>query len=270
MNCHLIYIIKTCEDEQNEKHKIKGYRFSEFFNVNVFNSTVLAATQYSVRPGAQFRWDATLYYFQDNEPLTDTEYTLSYYLEFEFKNWAGVSGAEYLNGTVNSNGTIFDGDMSHNLYYGWTPWGQEWVTDIIDYQHPTYPVHVYLICDTEIVQTTKPDLQDLATNSAYLTFGEPSANNFTLTGTFTDGSTYTGNVEFNSDKVLKYVYDEMIYKSSGDIVRIERYIWTLTYTPGTGAAPGNGSSIPGFQLTFIIGAMTVGFIFILKKHKKTR
>jgi len=204
--------------------------------------------------------------------VSDLSYTHTYYLEFEFTNWAGVSGAEYPDGPINNNGTIYNGLISHTTYYFGTP-SQSWVTGIIDYQHPTYPVHVYLICDTEIVQTTKPDLQDLATNSAYLTFGEPSANNFTLTGTFVDGSTYTGNVEFNSDKVLKYVYDELVTKSSGDTVRIDRYIWTLTtYTPGTGAAPGNGSSIPGFQLIFIIGAITVGFIFILKKYKllKTR
>ena len=112
-------------------------------------------------------------------------------------------------------------------------------------------------------------MQNLDTNS-WITFNEPSTNNFTLTGTYVDGAdttTYTGNVEFNSDKVLKYVYDEVVQETSGEIVSIARYIWSLTYTPGTGAAPGNGSSIPGFQLIFIIGAMTVGFIFILKKYK---
>ncbi|GAG17572.1 unnamed protein product, partial [marine sediment metagenome] len=178
-----------------------------------------------------------------------------------------------LNGTVNSNGTIFDGDMSHNLYYGWTPLGQEWVTDIIDISGP-YPIHVYLICDTEIAQTTKPDLQDLADNS-FLSFGETPTNNFSLTGTDIAGditNTYTGNIKFNSDKVLSYVFDEMVTKDLGVLKYVERYTWTLTYTPGTGAAPGNGSSILGFQLIFIIGAITVGFIFILKKYKflKTR
>ena len=135
--------------------KLKITAFLSFLMLIYSIQPVLAATQYSVRPGAHFRWDATKYYFQDSPGI---EYTLSYYLEFDFTNWAGLTGAEYLNGTVNSNGTIFDGDMSHNLYYGWTPFGQEWVTEIIDYQHPTYPVHVYLICDTEIGQTTKPDL----------------------------------------------------------------------------------------------------------------
>jgi hypothetical protein len=236
---------------------------------------VLALNQYSVEAGAQFRWDASKYIFiKDGLGLgNDLSYTHSYYLEFDFKNWAGLSGAEYLNGTVNSNGTIFEGDMSHNLYYGWTPFGQEWVTDIIDIPGP-YPIHVYLICNTEIVQTTKPDLQDLADNS-FLSLGETPTNNFSLTGTDTAGditNTYTGNIKFNSDKVLSYVFDEMVTKDLGVLKNVERYIWTLTYTPGTGPGPGNGGSIPGFQLIFIIGAMTVGFIFILKKYKllKTR
>jgi len=256
--------------------KLKATAFLSFLLMIYSIQPVLAATQYSVRPGAQFRWDATKYYFQYVESGTDIEYTLSYYLEFDFTNWAGLTGAEYLNGTVNSNGTIFDGDMSHNLYYGWTPFNQEWVTQIIDIPD----IHVYLICDTEIVQTTKPDLQDLA-DSSWLTFGETPTNNFSLTGTYIDGDetdTYTGNIKFNSDKVLSYVFDEMETKDLGELRYVERYIWTLTtYTPGTGAAPGNGSSIPGngssipgFQLIFIKGAMTFGFIFILKKYKKTR
>jgi hypothetical protein len=127
---------------------------------------------------------------------------------------------------------------------------------------------VYLVCNTEIGQTTKPDLQDLAANS-WLTFGESPTNNFSLTGTDTAGSitnTYTGNIKFNSDKVLSYVFDEMVTKDSSVLEYVERYIWTLTYTPGTGAEPGNGS-IPGFQLIFVIGAITVGSIFILKKYK---
>ena len=214
--------------------------------------SVLGLNQYSVNPGASFRWDATKYYFmKDGLGLgNDLSYTHHYFLEFNFTSWGGIPGAEYLNGTVNSNGTIFDGDMSHNLYYGWTPWGQEWVTDIIDYQHPTYPVHVYLICDTEIVQTTKPNLQDLADNS-WLTFGEPSANNFTLTGTYIDGDetdTYTGNIKFNSDKVLSYVFDEIVSKDLGVVQYVERYTWTLTYIPGTPSNPSDDMIDPAITI----------------------
>lgn len=172
-----------------------------------------------------------------------------------------------MNGTINNNGTIYDGEISHATYYFGTP-AQSWVTEIIDIPGP-YPIHVYLICDTEIVQTTRPDLQNLADNS-FLTFGETPTNNFSLTGTDINGditNTYTGNIKFNSDKVLSYIFDEMVTKDLGVLKLVERYTWTLTYTPGTGAGLGNGSSIPGFQLIFIIGAMTVGFIFILKKYK---
>ena len=156
--------------------KLKVTAFLSFLMLVYSIQPVLAATQYSVRPGAQFRWDATKYYFQDNDPSPDTEFTLSYYLEFEFTNWAGLSGAEYLNGTVNTNGTILDGDISHDLYYGWIV-GQAWATLILDIGTAAYPVHVYLVCDTEIGQTTKPQMQNLDTNS-WITFNEPSTNNF--------------------------------------------------------------------------------------------
>ncbi|MHA1988844.1 MAG: Loki-CTERM sorting domain-containing protein [Promethearchaeota archaeon] len=255
--------------------KLKISAFLGFLMLIYSIQPVLAANQYSVRSGANFRWNASKYIFiKDGLGLgTDLFYTHSYYLEFNFTNWAGTSGAEYLNGTVNNNGTIYDGEISHELYYGGMTFGQEWVTDIIDYSGP-YPVHVYLVCNTEIGQTTKPQMQTLAANS-WLTFGESPSNNFSLTGTYIDGDetdTYTGNIRFNSDKVLSYVFDEMVMRDLGVLQYVERYTWTLSYTPGTGTEPGNGSSIPGFQLIFIIGAITVGFIFILKKYKffKTR
>lgn len=195
---------------------------------------VQAANQYSVEPGAYFRWDATKYYYYKDGlgQGNDLEYTISYYLEFNFTNWVDFGG-EFLNGTIDNNGTVSDGEISHAYYYTGQPINQEWVTEILDYQGP-YPVHVYLVCETEIEQTTKPDLQDLA-SASWLTFGEPSPNNFTLTGTFIDGDTsmeYTAKIEFNEDKVLKYVFDELITKDLGVTVIIERYIWTLTYIPG--------------------------------------
>ena len=225
---------------------------------------------YSVKPGASFRWDATKYYFmKDGSGLgNDLEYTLQYSLEFEFTNWGELSGIYYINGTINNNGTIFDGEINHEYYYGGQPYGQEWVTDILDYQG-TYPVHVYLACDTEITQTTKPELQTLATNS-WLTFGEPNTNNFTLTGTLVEGNVvteYTGNIEFNSDKVLKHVHDEIVQKDTGVTEGIERYIWDLTYTPGTGALPGGLNGIPGFPTTFMISILVIGIISIIWKKK---
>jgi len=74
----------------------------------------LAANQYSVNPGAHFRWDATKYYFMKDGlgSGNNLEYTHTYYLEFNFTNWAGLAGAEYLNGTVNNNGTVYDGEIS--------------------------------------------------------------------------------------------------------------------------------------------------------------
>ena len=229
----------------------------------------LAANQYSVDPGTQFRWDATKYYFmKDGMGLgNNLEYTHNYFLEFDFTNWAGLPGAEYLNGTINNNGTVYDGELSHATYYFGTP-SQSWVTEIIDTLGP-YPVHVYLVCNTEINQTTKPDLQDLADNS-WLTFGEAPTNNFSLTGTYIDGDEtdiYTGNIRFNSDNVLSYIFDEMVaINNTSDVTMyIERYIWTL-YTPETPLSP-NGGIIPGFSIFSLITAISLGIILIERKKK---
>ena len=210
---------------------------------------------------------------------SDLSYTHHYFLEFNFTNWAGLSGAEYLNGTVNSNGTIYDGEISHAYYYDGQPFGQEWVTEILDYQG-TYPVRVYLVCNTEIEQTTKPNLQTLATNS-WLTFGESPTNNFSLTGTYVNGDEtdiYTGNIRFNSDKVLSYVFDEMVAKNLGVTQYVERYTWTLNYTAGTPSSPNgdddppnpNGGTIPGFSIISLIAAITIGIILIAGKKKLTK
>ena len=243
------------------KKKFTGVILLGFLTIIAAIQMVTAANQYSVEVGAHFRWDATQYFFMKNGP----EYTHSYYLEFNFTNWGDPGGLNYLNGTINNNGTVFDGEISHMYYYGGQTYGQEWVTDILDYQGE-YPVHVYLVCATEIEQTTKPELENLALNS-WLTFGEPSTNNFTLTGTYIDGDNtaiYTGKVEFNSDKVLKYVYDELILKTDGVTQIIERYVWTLTYTPGTPTG-GNGESIPGYSLYFVMGAIAISFLLLLRR-----
>ena len=201
------------------------------------------------------------------------EYTHNYFLEFDFTNWAGLPGAEYLNGTINNNGTVYDGELSHATYYFGTP-SQSWVTEIIDTSSP-YPVHVYLVCNTEIEQTTKPDLQDLADNS-WLTFGEAPTNNFSLTGTYIDGDEtdiYTGNIRFNSDNVLSYIFDEMVaINNTSDVTMyIERYIWTLTYTPEDPSSPDdgtpNGGIIPGFSVFSLIIAISLGIILIERKKK---
>lgn len=243
------------------KKKFMGVILLGFLTIIAATQMVTAVNQYSVEVGAHFRWDATQYFFMKDGP----EYTHSYYLEFNFTNWGDPGGLDYLNGTINNNGTVFDGEISHEYYYGGQTYGQEWVTDILDYQGE-YPVHVYLVCATEIEQTTKPELENLALNS-WLTFGEPSTNNFTLTGTYIDGDNtaiYTGKVEFNSDKVLKYVYDELILKTDGVTQIIERYVWTLTYTPGTPTG-GTGESIPGYSLYFVMGAIAISFLLLLRR-----
>ena len=247
--------------------KTKSIIFLLLISLTLFVSIrpALAANQYSVDPGAHFRWDVTKYYFMKDGlgAGNDLSYTHHYFLEFNFTNWGGLSGAEYLNGTVNNNGTIYDGELSHATYYFGTP-SQSWVTEIID-TSGTYPVHVYLVCNTEIEQTTKPNLQNVATVPD-VTFNEISSYNYSLTGSFSSPTgTYSGRIEFNSDKVLKYVFDELIL-GSNDI--IERYIWTLTYTPGTPSSP-NGGNIPGFSIISLIAVLTVGIILIIGKKKLT-
>jgi len=62
---------------------------------------------------------------------------------------------------------------------------------------------------------------------------------------------------------LKYVFDELII-GSNDIV--ERYTWTLTYTPETPSSP-NGGIIPGFSIFSLITAISLGIILIERKKK---
>ena len=90
-----------------------------------------------MRPGAQFRWDASKYIFIKDS----VSYTHTYYLEFDFTNWAGLSGAEYLNGTLNNNGTILEGEISHKLYYGQTL-PRTWATVILDVLSAAYPIYI--------------------------------------------------------------------------------------------------------------------------------
>lgn len=248
------------------KKKLMGISLLGFLTIIATTQMVTAANQYSVEVGAHFRWDATKYYFmKDGLGLgNDLEYTHSYYLEFEFTNWGEFLGVEYLNGTINVNGTVNTSEISHEYYYSRVPGGNEWAIVILDVSVADYPIHIYLVSDTEIEQTTKPDLQNAATHPD-LTFNEYSTYNYTLTGSFSaPEGTYSGRIEFNSDKVLKYVYDELIIKSLGVTQIIDRYIWTLTYTPGTPAG-GPGGTIPGFSLYFVIGAIAISFLLLLRR-----
>jgi len=248
--------------------KYKVMLFLGFLTIIASIQPAFALNQYSVNPGAHFRWDATKYIFiRDGLGLgINLEYTHSYYLEFDFTNWAGMSGMEYLNGTYNNNGTVYDWEISHEYYYD-NPPGQNWATVILNVGVATYPVHIYLVCNTEIEQTTKPDMQNLDTNS-WINFTEPSTNNFTLSGTYPSGidrTTYTAFVEFNSDKVLKYVFDEVVQVTSDITMSITRYIWSLTYTPGTDTGNGDTNGIPGFSLYIIIFVVGLGIIITLSK-----
>jgi hypothetical protein len=243
--------------------KLKIALFISFLILLFTLQVGVAANQYSVKVGAQFRWNATKYMYT----YGIGGFTYNYYLEFNFTDWGDISGLDYLNGIVNDNGTVYDSEISHEYYYARTPALDPWVTEILD-TSGGYPVYIYLVCETEIEQATKPSLQALAANS-WLAFGEPSTNNFTLTGTFVDGedsATYTGNIEFNSDKVLKYVYDELVMKTSGITQTIERYIWTLTYTPGTGTNGEPDETIPGFSLYMVVTALAIGIILIIRKN----
>ena len=243
---------------KNSKLKISLLLISLTLLVSI--RPALALNQYSVHPGAQFRWDATKYYFQKDI----LEYTHNYYLEFNFTNWAGISGAEYLNGTINTNGTVYIGELSFASYWFGASSGGYWITQILD------DVDIYLICNTEIEQSTILSAQSYAASS-WLTFTEVSHYNFTLTGTYVEGDEtdiYTGNIRFNSDKVLSYVFDEMVsINNTNDVTMyIERYIWTLTYTPGTPSSL-SGDNIPGFSIFSLIAAITIGVILLIREKK---
>lgn len=149
-----------------------------------------------------------------------------------------------------------------------------WATDIID-TVGAFPVYVYYISENEIEDETKPSLQSLSDNT-WIDVTETTPNNFTIVGSASDTSNtfvYTGKIEFNKDKVLKYVYDELkIYDNGMNLIEEERFIWTLTtYTEGTGMCGGDhqendgDDGVPGFPSYATIIAILIGFIFILKK-----
>ncbi len=59
----------------------------------------------------------------------------------------------------------------------------------------------------------------------------------------------------------------MVTKNTGVTEMIKRYIWDLTYTPGTGAPPGGLNGIPGFPTILIISCLMIGIIVIIWKKK---
>lgn len=236
---------------------------------------VLALNNYAVCEGANFKWEATKYLFQkDGLGLGNDLYiNQNYLLEFNFTNFANPGSGDYLNGTINADGTVFVGSMSHKYYYGFQS-SNYWVTEIIDTQGD-YKVYVYLICSVEIAQTTKPNLQSLSDNT-WIDMVETTPNNFTLSGEYVDGDdsyTYTGRIEFNSDKVLKYVYDELKTYHLGVLQRVERYIWNLTYyAEGTGTCGGDHNNeddndVPGYSVFLLISSILLGVVIIMKKKE---
>lgn len=243
---------------------------------------VLASNQYIVNEGSKFKWNATKYlWIKDGlglgNPLLIED---NFYLAFNFTNWADYYGSEYINGTVDKNGTNMNGELSHEYY----DYDTGWMTSILDRQGD-YPVYIYLICDSEIEQTTIPSMQNLANNS-WINYNEPNPYNFTLSGTDVEGQasyTYVGNVVFNSDKVLTKVYDELFTYSGGVLARQEKYVWTLTSYQNVSTnnstntdnnnnnnnPNSSGGSIPGFPLFALVAAIMTGFIFVEKKKIKS-
>ncbi|MBD3351966.1 MAG: hypothetical protein GF364_10820 [Candidatus Lokiarchaeota archaeon] len=242
---------------------------------------VLASNDYCVCEGASFRWDADKYFYRKDGLGVGNDLIVedSYYFAFDFTNFADSPGGEYLNGTYDNNGTDSGtGEISHMKYYTPQDSSNYWVTDIIDYQGD-YIVGVYVVCTIEI-DSTRNQLQALE-DDKWFTLTEPTPNNFTLTGTCIEGSSkweYKAYIEFNEDKVLKYVYDELkTYALDGSWVlsEHEKYVWSLTYTAGTGTCGGgcgndNGGGngdVPGFPLWAMTAAIMVGFIFLLRKKR---
>lgn len=234
---------------------------------------VLALNNYSVCEGAMFKWDGTKYIFQKDGLGLGSDLIINedYQLEFNFTNFVNPGSGDYLNGSINADGTVFVGSMSHKYYYGFQS-SNYWVTEIIDTQGD-YKVYVYLICSIEIEQTTKPNLQSLSDNT-WIDMVETTTNNFSLSGDLTEGDnsyTYTGRIEFNSDKVLKYVYDELKSYHLGILQRVERYIWTLTYTEGTGLCGGDNNNddtdVPGYSVFVLIPSILLGIIIIMKRSQ---
>ena len=259
----------------NNKHKSTRILLSSVLLVvflsNLNAGYVLAATNnYEICVGAQCRWDVEKYYWTSTIGGNSWDYTL----QFDFTNFWDTGLGMVVNGTIDDNETVYDGELTH---HGRLNSGLEtWSTGILDDQGE-HEIYIYMICIPTEIESTKTSMQGAASGT-WLDFAEHTYTgyNFTLSGTYVDGVTtthYYGEVVFNEDLVLEYIEDDLKQYNDGSLATHERYIWDLTYTAGTGDCANSGTGpgdddIPGYSFYLLIGVTIFATIMIVLKKKR--
>jgi len=232
-------------------------------------STTQAATpDWGVRGGDVIRWDATHYF--NNPYLT---YTLAWYVIATIDGFPEYNGMNYINGSINQNGTIIDDPVSISpisLKSLGSPAGS-FIGDVLDDPH----LNIVLIGDSLSLNSLKSGFEYLDTNFPDYSFTETVPNEsykFIGSGIQADVSwTYSAVINYTTDKVL-YSMDEdynSIYLETQDVV-IEEFEWRRTsYEHGTGELPPTGppASVPGFSLSVLLGTLIIGIAVLLRKHR---
>jgi hypothetical protein len=233
-------------------------------------STAEAATpDWGVVSGDTIRWDASFH--QDNPFITST---LSWYVIFTVDGFPEFNGMNYINGSVNENGTITD-SVSLSPLTPRTLGSGNYIGDVLDDIH----IGINLISDST-------ELADLTAGFEYLEGEYPaysftenvSQQIFTFLGSGSESGydwTYSAVINYTSDKVL-YSIEEDYYQIDtvdpglGDTA-IQEYRWTRTsYDHGTGEGPPDPDpdlDIPGYGVPMLLATLVVGIVILVRKQK---
>lgn len=232
-----------------------------------------ATPDWGVRGGDVIRWDATHYI--DNPFIT---YTTNWYVIYTVDGFPEFNGMNYINGSVNQNGTIIDDPVSLSpiTLRSLGPSAGAFIGDVLDDIH----LGTNLISDSVNLASLKTGFEYLETNYPPYVFTETTPDeSFKFTGSGSEASydwTYSCVVNYTSDKVL-YSVDEDYYQIDteepglGDQA-FDQYEWRLTsYNHGTGEEPPTGPGdldIPGYGVPIILGALLIGTVILVLKYKK--
>lgn len=224
---------------------------------------VLAAHDWSVCEGDKITWNCTKYL--DNPSITITYH---YTVIITVSNYADWYGAEYINGTLDQNGTSAITFLNSVTVRGLAPSAGFWMNEPID--DPNVSIH--FIATQLDLNSLKTALQDLATNPNYH-FSESTNSqgviSFKFWGSGVDGSTswtYTAVINYTSDMVL-YSIDDERYAEDGSDTDLEQYTWRRTsYSHGT-CLDDSSNAIPAFPFLLVLLAAMVSYFIYLRRYR---
>ncbi|MHA1453625.1 MAG: hypothetical protein ACTSRD_12255, partial [Promethearchaeota archaeon] len=206
-------------------------------------STAKAATpDWGVRGGDVIRWDATHYI---DAPIYVSPLTLDWYVIYTVYGFPEFNGMQYINGSINQNGTIIDDPVSLSPItlrsLGSSP--GNFIGDVLHDIH----LGTNFISDSTNLADLKLGFEWIETNYPVYLYTETTPNiSFKLTASGSETSydwTYSCVVNYTSDHVL-YSVDENYYQLDTEDPGMgeqafEDFTWRRTsYSHGTGEEPG--------------------------------